>query len=79
MTFFAAVEILFFLLLDWSSFLCFFSKCPFPFLKGLIGFPVHFVEMSFRFSLLEVSILIVLLTFLGPFSEIVVEARRRRD
>jgi hypothetical protein len=35
--------------------------------------------MSFRLSLLEIGILIILLTFLGSFFKIIVETRRRRD
>jgi hypothetical protein len=61
-----------FLLSRFSEFLIFLSE-------GLIGFLVHFVGMSFGFFLLEVGVLIVPFIFLGSFSEVIVEARRRRD
>jgi hypothetical protein len=79
MTFFATVKTFSFLLLDWPFFLCFFLKSPFPFLKSPIDFLIYFIGMFFGFSLLEISILVIFLIFLGPFSKIVVEARRRRD
>jgi hypothetical protein len=72
MSFLAAVETLSFFLLNWPFFLYFLSEGLLSFSENLISFLVYLVGMSFGFSLLKISILVISLIFLEPFSEIII-------
>jgi hypothetical protein len=76
--FFTAIVALFFLFWNLASFLCLSLKVPLSFSKRRINFPIHFVGMPFRFAL-KMGVLVISLVFLGPSSEIVVEACGCRD